>query len=373
MRSMYLLISLLVIMVATGPAVAAVSIGASTTAGAGTVYTSGNIYVSSEPSGASAVLDSGADVLFTPGTFPGVLPGQHTVVIAKPGFETSSSTVNVSTGTTQNLVVTLDRANMPGGISVSSTPKGVGVYVDFIYVGTTDLVVGNIASGSHLLTVVEPGYQAWSQSVTVVPQQVIPITVTLVPETNPSTGDLQVTSDPAGALVYLNGEYQGFTTQNNHLDVNDLAPGTYTINLTRVGYQVYSAPVTITAGQITRISPVLQPSATPAATASADIVSSPSGAEIYVDNVFVGYTPISFQNVTPGAYTIELRLAGYNTFTSSGQVQGGQDVHIVASLSPITPTTTPTPTKAPMSSLTVVATLGILCVAGILVDRRRRA
>jgi hypothetical protein len=366
MRSLYPFIPLIILMIVALPGLAEVTIGTGTVS-TGNVYTTGNIYVMSTPAGASAVLDGGVAQLLTPGTFINVPPGQHLVIVAKPGYQSYSKTLNVSVGTTENVLVTLDQVMMAGGISVAATPKGSGLYVDDIYQGPTDLVVGNLEAGPHKVTVDEPGYQASTQTVTVISGQVVPVSVTLVPENNPPTGDLQISSTPSGAVVYLDGNYKGFTPPNDKLDINDLAPGTYTLSMTKLGYQDYSTSVTLPAGKIIQVSATLVPTPTPPSAASADIVSTPSGAEIYVDNVYVGITPLSFQNVTPGSYTIELRLQGYNPFTTAGTVQAGSDVHVVAALSPIA---TPTPTAAPPSPFLVIMALGIVCLAGYLVYRK---
>jgi hypothetical protein len=367
MRRIHLLIPVLMLMMVTAwPGLAEVTIGTGTVS-SGDVYTTGNIYVMSTPAGASAVLDGGVSQLLSPGTFISVPPGQHQVSVAKPGYQSYSTTVNVSVGTTQNVLVTLDQVILPGGISASSDPKGAGLYVDDIYQGPTDLVVGNLEAGPHRVTVDEPGYQASTQTVTVVSGQVVPVSVTLVPENNPPTGDLQISSTPSGAVVYLDGNYKGFTPPNDKLDINDLAPGTYTLSLIKLGYQDYTTSVTLPAGKILQVSATLVPTPTPPSAASADIVSTPAGAEVYIDNMFVGITPISFQNVTPGSYTIELRLQGYNPFIGAGTVQAGQDVHIIAALTPVP---TPTPTAAHSSPFVVVMALGIVSLAGYLVYRR---
>jgi len=366
MKSRYVLVlALLTAIVITGLTSAQVTIQSS----AGeteSVYTTGSIYVASTPSGASAVLDGGFGQLFTPGTFTGVLPGMHNIRITKPGYQPSSTDVDVSIGATQNVIETLSQVVVPGSISVSTNPKGVGLYVDDFYQGKTDQIVGNLAPGPHKVTVAEPGFLTWSEIVTVMGGSMTPLTVTLVPENNPPTGDLQVLSTPTGAVVYLDGDYKGFTPPDDHLDILDLAPGTYTIVLRKLGYQDYTTPITIQAGKIVQVSPLLQPVSQLPAVASADIVSTPSGAEVYVNSQYMGITPLSFQNVTPGNYTITLQLQGYTTFTTTGQALPGQSIHIIAALSPIaTPTTT-----APSTPLLVVIALGIVCLKGYFIKRR---
>jgi|APFre7841882724_1041349.scaffolds.fasta_scaffold20525_3 hypothetical protein len=365
-KSRYVLVlTLIVAMLVTGLASAQVTIQAGA-GGSRSVYTTGSIYVASTPSGASAVLDSGIGQLFTPGTFTKVPPGLHNVQVSRPGFESSSTDVTVSVGTTEYVIVTLPRVQNPGSISVSTTPLGVGLYVDHHYKGKTNQIVGNLAPGNHTVTLAEPGYVTWSEPVTVTGGDMKILVVTLVPEFNPPTGDLQVSSNPTGAVVYLNGDYQGFTPPDDHLDIIDLAPGSYTLILRKLGFEDYSVPVTIQPGKVLQISASLTPASQTPSLATADIVSKPSGADIYVNSLYMGMTPISFQNVQPGNYTIELRLQGYIPFTTSGQALPGQSIHIIAALAPAATPATPTPS----GPLLVLVALGMVSLAASMVKRR---
>jgi hypothetical protein len=329
----------------------------------GSVYTTGSIYVASTPSGATALLDGGAAYLYTPGTFSALSAGEHQVIFAKPGFQTLSRNVSVVVGETKNLIVTLDVVVSPGGLSVSSTPKGALLYVDGISQGKTNQVVGNLAPGQHLVTIETAGYETWSQLVTVKSGEVIPVTANLVAEVNPPTGDLRVSSTPSGAAVYVNGNYEGTTPADSLLDVVDLPPGTANVVLTKSGYLDYKTTATIQAGQLVQVFATLTPAPAPAG-ATAEITSTPSGANVYINNVFIGITPLTFQNVTPGTYAIQITLDGYTPYSTTGQVSAGQNVRVSASLAPVT---TPTPTsKAPASLVPVLVSLG---AAGIVTMR----
>jgi hypothetical protein len=366
-----LILALFLALALAGSASAQVTVQAGSTAStpqSGNSFTTGSIYVVSTPPGSSAVLDGGEDQLFTPGTFSSVQPGVHNVEIAMPGYQPSLSVVKVIAGTTQNVNVDLVRVISPGSISLSTTPKGVGFYIDNIYQGKTDQIVGNLAAGPHKVTIDESGYEIWENTVTVTSATITPVVVTLVPEKNPDTGDLQVSSTPSGASVYLNGDFKGVTPQDDHLDVINLAPGSYTVGLKRSGYEDYTTTVTIQAGKLVQMNAALQPSGQTPAAASVQIISTPGGADVYVNGVYVGITPLSFQKVQAGSYTLEIRSDGYLPYTSTGQVIAGQNIQISAALTPV-PATTPTK-KATADPFIVVMALGILCLAGYLTTRR---
>ncbi len=338
------------------------------TSGSGNVYTTGNIYIDSTPPGVTAVLDGGDEILYTPGTFSSVLPGTHSVILAKPGYQTFSTNVEVKVGSTTNVIQTLERVVNPGAVSVNSDPRGAFFYIDGISMGKTNQIVGNLAPGNHVVTISVAEYVMWQEMVTVTAGEITPVNAKLLPEVNTSTGDLRVTSVPSGAAVYLDNVYKGITPVDGPLDVVDLTPGSHALVLTRTGYQDYHSTVNIEASKTTMVTARMQASAGPPATATAEIGSAPAGAEVYINNAFVGITPLSFQNVQPGAYTVGIKMAGYAPYSTSGEVKAGQNVQLFAALAP-PPTTVPT-TKAPVNPFVAVLAISIVALAGYLISRR---
>ncbi len=324
----------------------------------------GNIYVSSSPLGATAILDNGADSLVTPGTFYNVANGYHNVQVSMPGYQVySNNNVQVTNGGTTQVFANLVQIVQSGSLSVSSTPKGAGLYVDGAYKGETNQIVGGLAVGSHTVNLRLAGYQSFTNTYTVNSGQTSYVSVTMVPVQNPSTGDLLVTSSPSGAAVYLNGNYQGVTTSaGSPLDITGLTAGTYTAVLKKSGYQDYTTTVQIVAGQTAQVAATLQASGTqPAGTVNAEILSTPGGADVYINNAYKGVTPLEFQNVQidpTQTYTVTIKLDGYSPYTTSGKVTPGQSIQVNAALAPVA---TPAPTQ-PLSPLGVISALGICCI-----------
>ena len=134
------------------------------------------------------------------------------------------------------------------------------------------------------------------------------LSITLSPLASPTTGNLDVSSTPYGASVYLNGAYQGETRASSPLDITGLSPGAYSTVLKKSGYNDYSTTANIVAGTTAQIAAVLQPASAKPTTASAEINSQPSGADVYINNAYKGVTPLSFENVpidTTKTYSIE--------------------------------------------------------------------
>jgi hypothetical protein len=327
------------------------------------VVQTGYITVTSNPSGASAVLDNGYDQLTTTGTFSNVPTGWHNVQVSKSGYQTYSTSIEVKSGATSTVYATLTPNKQVGSISVSSNPVGASLYVDTIYQGYTNQIVGNLAAGTHTVLLKKSGYKDFTQSMTVNADQTVYMTATLTPVSNPTTGDLEVSSSPSGASIYLNGAYQGETRSSGPYYITALSPGTYTIVIKKSGYLDYTTATQIVAGSTAKVSAVLAPASGTPTTASADIFSDPSGADVYINNAYKGVTPLSFDNVAIDAaktYTVDIKLEGYKPYTSSGSISPGQNVVINAALTKLP---APTPTQSPLSPITIV---GALCIVGLL-------
>jgi len=334
------------------------------------IVQTGNIYVNSNPAGASAILDNGYDQLTTPGTFNAVSTGWHNVEVSKSGYQLYSTSIEVKPGATSNVYATLVPNSQYGSISATSVPVGASLYVDTIYQGYTNQIVGNLAVGTHTVTMKKSGYKDFSQTATVYNAQTTSVSVTLSPVSSPTTGDLDVSSTPTGASVYLNGDYQGETRSSGPLYITSLVPGTYTVILKKSGYQDYTTTAKIVAGTTAQVAAVLQPASAKPTTASAEIYSQPSGADIYINNAYKGVTPLSLENVPIDAtktYTIEIRMQGYKSYTDSGSISPGQTVVINAALTPLAQPTT----KSPLSLMPIVAAISIIGLLSVVLMKKR--
>jgi hypothetical protein len=130
--------------------------------------------------------------------------------------------------------------------------------------------------------------------------------------------------------------------------------------LSKTGYQDYTANVQVQAGQNYDYRVTLTPVSNPT-TGSISISSSPSGAEVYLNNVFKGLSPITLESLTPGAYTVTLKLSSYQDWQAGAQVTAGQTTQLTATLTQAT-TPTPTPTQTGSLPIAVVGALSLMLV-----------
>ncbi len=311
----------------------------------------GSVYVTSVPTGATATLDTG-DSYNTPCSFPVVPTGTHTLTVFMSGYQPYYVSLKVDAGQTTTINAALTPVATRGNLQVYSSPAGASVYVDGNYYGTTPATVGNLAAGTHTVSLRLAGYAEYSTTVSISAGSTTAVNPTL--SSSPSYGSISVTSTPAGAGIYLDGTYQGKTGLGQPFNIVSMQPGIHEILLSLPGYQDYSATITVNAGVITPV--FVKFVAAPAQEdGNINIASSPSGAEIYVDNVYQGYSPLTVHNVAAGTHTVLMKLSGYDDWQTTVQVTAGQTVPVTATFTP-----PPTPTKSGAFPAALLVALGAI-------------
>nr|QNO52399.1 hypothetical protein IAKEDICC_00020 [Methanosarcinales archaeon ANME-1 ERB6] len=148
----------------------------------------------------------------------------------------------------------------------------------------------------------------------------------------PPESYLKVTSSPSGAEITITG-FVGPIATTPHL-YTDFEPGTYTINLHLDGYHDWSTKVQVIAHQPLTVHATLSPKKT---TGSISVTSSPSSANVYLDNTYKGITPLTITDVSQGHHSIEYRLNGYKNCFKSVQVTAGKTSDVYCNLQPVPP------------------------------------
>jgi PEGA domain len=331
----------------------------------------GSIQVTSNPSGATAILD-GARTGTTTFTFGNVPIGSHYVEVYLSGYQTYSTTVTVQQGQTMQVYAPLSPTQTIGSLSITSSPSGATVYVDGSYRGVTPATVGNLQAGTHNVALYKAGYKDWSAQITIYAGQTTYLSPKLDPDPQPAYGTVSIVSNPSGADVYGDGVYIGRTVSGNPLVFTQVKPGSHTLLLTKSGYQDYTSTGTVVAGKNYDLTINLLPVPNPT-TGSISVNSAPLGADVYINNIFRGLAPVTVDGLTPGSYTILVRLSGYQDWQSSSMVSAGSTAQVSAVLIPAsirTETPTPVPTKTPV--LPATAVLGLTGAAAVFIGLRKK-
>jgi hypothetical protein len=136
-------------------------------------------------------------------------------------------------------------------------------------------------------------------------------------------GRLVVRSDPAGALVTVDGRLFGETPTT----VDDLPLGTHTVRVARPGHVPGEQRVTLAVRSPSRfltfdLAPGL--AADVVALGAIDDDSRPRGARVILAGRFLGRSPLRVPRLKPGRYALTLELGGYHSMTSDVDVEAGQ-------------------------------------------------
>jgi hypothetical protein len=326
------------------------------------VTSTGSLQVTSYPSGAVATLDGG-NWQYTPAQFTSVSAGtDHYVQISQNGYQTYAATVYVSAGETAYVSATLDPVQpSTGSLRVATNPSGADIYVDGRYMAASPNTLTNLAPGTHTLRMHKAGYDEYLRTFFITAGQRTTVDYTFTPQ-SASFGSIEVASTPAGATLFLDGNYMGLTQPGDYFDLTSLVPGTHTITLRMTDYQVYTQTVYVRGGTVETINaqmvPVI-PGPVADTTGQITVVSSPPGAELYLDNVFKGITPLTLSDIQQGSHVVTVKQAGYAEATQTITVTGGQTTPVALGL---VETSTTTTAKTPLTVLPVI--LGLILVGG---------
>lgn len=252
-----------------------------------------------------------------------------------------------------------------GYINVHSTPSGANVYVDGTYRGNTPEVISVTAGTAHEVQIVYSGYEVYRQTVTVSTGSTVYLDANLVTS---SDAYLKIASSPSGAAVYVDGSYCGNTDYSsgcsmNYMSIDPLTAGTHAVILKLDGYNTYTTTVTLSPNEIRTMSVTLtQSSPTPSGNAGFHIASTPSGAEVYVDNAFRGYTPVYLSDISEGRHTVLLKHTGYNDWTEYVVFTAGQTVEKDVTMSPASGPPAPTQSPFPVLAFAGLAAAAVFAI-----------
>jgi formylglycine-generating enzyme required for sulfatase activity len=126
------------------------------------------------------------------------------------------------------------------------------------------------------------------------------------PEVKGRLGKLIVTTEPAGAEVFVNGESRGKSAAfPGVLTLEDLLPGKYRITARAPGYEDAAAKAQVALSATTAMALALKP-----LPVAVSIETDPPGAEVFIDGARKGYSPLRLV-LPPGRYTVECRKSSY--------------------------------------------------------------
>lgn len=135
----------------------------------------------------------------------------------------------------------------------------------------------------------------------------------------PTVADLSINSNLPGCAVTLNGRSSGVTDSNGSLFLRSLKPGSYTVALTKQGYQSSQQPISLAAGESQSLS--FELTAVPGTlTVTTDV----SGAQIEISNAGSYSDRVNGLTLAPGSYHLTASKPGYRTTGRDFEIRTGE-------------------------------------------------
>jgi hypothetical protein len=131
-------------------------------------------------------------------------------------------------------------------------------------------------------------------------------------------GALEVSTDPSGAHIFLDGTERGVTPAT----LERVPAGHCTLNLSLPGYHEALLSVSVLDRQTVKVFAHLVPG-TEITTGVLVVESNPSSATVVLDGEKKGITPITLDSLPDGIHSLHLDLTGYQSFDRQVQVTAG--------------------------------------------------
>lgn len=266
--------------------------------------------VETTPTGA-VVSVNGIERGEAPLTVADLKPGRHLVTAFLDGYHDGRQNVTLVAGDRKS--VTLQLTELTGLVLVQSNPRDADVTLDGAFRGKTPLMMSDFPAGAHRLNVAKPGYFAKDVEVTV--RDRVPQLVNLDLTSDAAT--LAVNSQPAGAIVLVNGANRGTTPCR----IDALPSGEVQLELKMEGFAPFRQSVKLSAGQTFQVDAPLT-----AQPGSLQILTTPEKAKVYVDNQLRGDSPVTLDGLPPGDHRVRIELKGFETDARTVKVKAGGKV-----------------------------------------------
>ena len=225
--------------------------------------------------------------------------GKYTVEVKRASHRTVSDVVLVS-DVLPRTVQLPSPTPIYGVLDITSTPSNATVSVDRVEIGQTPLIKGEILLGKHNVVFEKDGYAPVEKSVELIEEGV---DVQLSAEL-PKAEKVNITSEPSGARVTIDGVYKGVTPL-----MESLVWGVHSIGFSMDGYLDEMKTLKVDAstdwfGQDLKSS-----------SETVKITTSPSEAIVAIDGEIEGISPLT-ATLARGSHLISIEKEGYKGYSS---------------------------------------------------------
>jgi formylglycine-generating enzyme required for sulfatase activity len=255
-----------------------------------------------------------------------ILPGEYALTAEHNGFEQLEATLLVGSDADQEHLFSL--VKLPGILTVNmfgpNGPVPASITLDEVDEHGTPATIDPISPGTHTFAYSHPRYLAGTQAVDIEGKrehQTIDI------QMRPAWAEVSVSSLPEGASIRVDGELRGVTPMTV-----EVMQGRHELEISRTGFKRWLTNVEVEAGVSASLDDIqLVPS-----DGRMSITSDPAGANVTVDGMYRGQTPLSLVLDPSKTYPVALAKAGYEENRRDIRVEADDDLSLNITLAPLT-------------------------------------
>ncbi len=206
-----------------------------------------------------------------------------------------------------------------GSVTITSTPTDATITVNGVSKGTTPATLEELPPGQYVIEVQKEGYDTAYKTVALLDKQKLNIELDL-PQT---MGLLLVDSVPQGVDVLMDGVSKGKTP----LLLTELGFGSYKLDFK----SPIHLPLTMQADLVDR-KPVRVCAELTSNTATLVLDSKPAGADVLINGVVRGTTPVTLDDVVVGKADVKVAKVGYKPYARQMDLEATGNYEITAEL-----------------------------------------
>jgi len=251
--------------------------------------------------------------------------GSYQVSASAPGYHPLDAGLEV--GDARNQTPRFELTKLPGAVTIDSDPPGATVIQGQQTLGITPTEPLPLPAGPVDLTFSRDRYQPAEVSADIEGMQ-RPQTVTATLE--PNWADVNITSSPAGAEIFVDGEPTGQTTPA----VVEILAGEHEVRLKAPGHKSHRQRILVAAQEQRTLDPVTLTRADSLLTVRSD----PPGAGVTLNGRFQGETPVELAVRSGVQYRLQAFRSGYAPAERSIRLPAGAERTLNLALEQLTGT-----------------------------------
>jgi formylglycine-generating enzyme required for sulfatase activity len=260
----------------------------------------GNLRIESDPLGAKIRFNDIQLNDMTPYTLSNQPSGRHNLHLDLEGYVSLDTSIMIEKDMTKTYKFNLIKEL--ASLNVLSDPSGAKVYLDGDSIGITPLERNDLTPGEKSLLVQKEGYINNFQTIRLRPNETKTFNIDLIRQ----SGTLEISTNPEGANIYLDGNevgvYKGFP-----LVIDNVPIGKHQIRAVMIGYDENTTSADVNFDQISTVHLVLK-----GKLGALFVSSTPDGANIFIDSKNTGKkSPYKFNDLPNGKYQLTLTMPGY--------------------------------------------------------------